>query len=62
MGTVRSALLALFGVCLGIVTTVLVMINGWGLKPQSWGWIIGVYLVGHMAAQVIIEASKHKED
>lgn len=19
----------------------LVMINGWGLEPQSWGWIIG---------------------
>jgi hypothetical protein len=28
-----------FGILMG--TGILVMIHGWGLEPQSWGWIIG---------------------
>jgi len=30
------------GVC---ITSILIMIHGWGLKPQSWSWIIGGYVV-----------------
>ena len=22
------------------LTTILIMLNGWGLQPRSWGWII----------------------
>jgi len=27
-----------------IAASVLSMIYGWGLKPKSWGWIIGGYV------------------
>jgi hypothetical protein len=34
-------------VCTGIIfgVSLLIMIHGWGLVPQSWGWIIGGYIV-----------------
>ena len=25
--------------------SILIMINGWGIEPQSWAWIIGGHLV-----------------
>lgn len=28
---------------------ILVMIFGWGLEPQSWGWIIGGTFFSHVA-------------
>ena len=34
-------LLSLAGFFFAIGLGVLIMINGWGLEPQSWGWIIG---------------------
>ena len=29
---------------LGIIIGVAVMINGWGLEVESWGWVIGGWL------------------
>ena len=43
------SILALYA--LGIVLTIMVMINGWGLEPKSWWWIIG----GGLALRFIIE-------
>lgn len=34
-------LLALAGYFVAMGLGVLVMLFGWGLQPQSWGWIIG---------------------
>lgn len=50
----RKFFVALFALCVSVVTTVLVMIKGWGLEPRSWFWIIGVYLIGQIFAQLII--------
>lgn len=43
-----------FGVCLSILVSILVMIKGWGLEPKSWWWIIGVYIVGNIVAHSIL--------
>lgn len=39
----------------------LVLINGWGLEPQSWGWIIGgtvASLILMALAQLAVAMSK----
>lgn len=54
MDKVRRFLIAFFGLTLSVILTVLVMINGWGLEPQSWWWIVGVGVFGQLATQIII--------
>lgn len=39
---IMSTMLSLF---LIFATSILVMINGWGLEPKSWGWIFSGYAV-----------------
>ena len=34
---------------LGIILSLAVMINGWGLEAESWGWIIG----GSLASTIL---------
>ena len=34
-------LLSVVGFAIAIAMGILVMIHGWGLEPQSWGWILG---------------------
>ena len=55
MNTLRKFLVTCFGLSLGIVITVLVMINGWGLEPKSWWWIIGAGFFGHLFAIIIAQ-------
>ena len=40
------ASLMTFGFCTGMLFTIsiLTMINGWGIEPDSWGWIIGGFV------------------
>jgi len=58
MKAMRSFLIGIFGLTIGITTSILVMTKGWGVEPKSWFWIVGVSLFGHLFAQVIIEAAK----
>ena len=44
-----------FGLCLAVVLSILVMIKGWGLEPKSYFWIIGVNIVGAIIAQLVIQ-------
>ena len=60
MDTFRRILLITFGVIFSIGLSILVCINGWGLVPQSWGWIIGIGFSGQVLAQIIIEVGKAK--
>lgn len=34
-------LLSLIGFLISIALGIAIMINGWGLEPVSWGWIVG---------------------
>jgi hypothetical protein len=38
---VSKLLSYMFLLCVMVGLSVLVMMYGWGLKPQSWWWIIG---------------------
>jgi hypothetical protein len=38
---VTKLLSYLFLMCLAVLTSVLVIMYGWGLQPKSWWWIIG---------------------
>jgi RsiW-degrading membrane proteinase PrsW (M82 family) len=62
MNGLQRFLLYIFGLTTSVVTTILVMKNGWGLEPKSWWWIIGVYYIGKTIALIIIEVSKQKGD
>jgi len=57
MDGLRKFLLACFGITVSLATMVLVMIKGWGVAPQNWWWIIGVYLIGNVVAQVIAQVA-----
>ncbi len=56
------AITAYIGVMVGL--SVLVMIHGWGLQPQSWWWIIGVGFGFNVIAGIVgnkIEPPKDTE-
>lgn len=50
----------LFTTALLVGNGVLVMVYGWGLKPQSWWWIVGGGVVAQTALRVI--ATKIEKD
>jgi len=58
MNGLRKFLVCVFGLAVSVATSILVMMKGWGLEPQSWWWIIGVSFFGHFFAQIIIEVAK----
>lgn len=37
-------------VALGMLLSIVVMINGWGLEVESWGWVIG----GSLASVILM--------
>jgi hypothetical protein len=59
MKTIASFLLGVMGIIIGIGCQALVMINGWGVQPKYWVWIIVIAFVGYTTAQVFIEVSKN---
>ena len=59
MNVIGRMLLCVFGITVAVTTSVMVMINGWGLEPRSWWWIIGATLVGHLIAQLIFTVAKN---
>ena len=58
MEELRKVLVLVFGLSIAVVTSIAVMMKGWGLQPQSWWWIIGMSLVGHIVAQIVIAVAK----
>lgn len=40
-GIMQKIIISLFGFIIAILLGIAVMIFGWGLKPESWWWIIG---------------------
>lgn len=58
MDALRSFMLGIAALIISIVTSVAVMMKGWGLEPKSWGWIIGVYLIGNIISLLFMAAAK----
>ena len=52
MDDVRKVIVVLIGVVATIAVNILVMMNGWGLDPKSWWWIIG----GGVGLRLLTEA------
>jgi hypothetical protein len=46
-----------FGLIIAIGIQILVMINGWGLEPKSWMWIILLGTFGNLAVHLAIAIS-----
>lgn len=47
-----------FAMFLTVILSIMVMIKGWGLEPQSWGWIIGVGFGAQLVIQLLVEIVK----
>lgn len=52
----NKLLAGLLVLALMVGLSVLVMINGWGLEPKSWWWIIGGGLFGNAFLRVMADA------
>ena len=61
----KNALIRFLLLCvtsiLALSLSILVMINGWGLEPKSWWWIIGVGYGGLIFIHIIVEICKVKK-
>lgn len=49
----KTFLALLMLLLLSVGLQILVMVNGWGLKPVSWGWIIGAGVFINAVIQTI---------
>ena len=58
MKSFRKFLVTILGIFVALLTSILVMIKGWGLKPHNWWWIIGVYLLGYIVSLLILGEAK----
>jgi hypothetical protein len=58
MDELKNCIIALLGLSIGVCTTIIVMIHGWGLEPKSWFYIFGVYYTGHFIAYLLHRLSK----
>ena len=45
-------------VVFSVALMILVMINGWGLQPKSWAWIIGAGVVGQVFVRLLLDVAK----
>ena len=62
MEALRKFIVKCFGTALLITLSILVMMKGWGLEPQSWWWIIGVGFFGNAMALAIYSIGDDKSD
>uniref|UniRef100_A0A6H1ZAA0 Uncharacterized protein n=1 Tax=viral metagenome TaxID=1070528 RepID=A0A6H1ZAA0_9ZZZZ len=58
----KDFLLIIVGFVVAVLTSILVMIHGWGLEPKSWWWIIGVSALGYTLSSLFMGAAKIKEN
>lgn len=62
MNAIRKLLVMMLAIAIGIGTSIAVCIKGWGLQPQSWWWIVGVYLIGQIVSLTIAEIAKRDDE
>lgn len=58
MEDVRRLVIIILGLATSIAASVLVMTQGWGLEPKSWGWILGVGFFGQIFAHALVALGK----
>jgi len=58
MNYLASFLLILCGIAIGITFSILVMIHGWGLKPVSYVWIIGIGLLAQITSVLMVDVGR----
>lgn len=49
-------LAGVFGFIVVMTISVLIMINGWGLEPKNWWWIVGMGLI-NIAISTLVQAA-----
>lgn len=54
----RKLVIQAGAIALSIWLSILVMEHGWGLKPVSWWWIIGVGVAGRFMAEILVQLGK----
>lgn len=59
MEAVKSLIIACVALVFAVVMQILVMINGWGMEPKSYFWIIGIGLGSSFMTQIFVEIAKH---
>lgn len=59
MEAVKSLIIACFALVFAVAMQILVMINGWGVEPKSYVWIVGVGLASGFVAQILIAIAKN---
>lgn len=57
VNSIGRLIIVLIGMSIMIGTSILVMIRGWGLEPQSWWYILGVGITGVFIGRLVIELS-----
>ena len=62
MDALKSFLVMLFGFSLAILISILVLMKGWGLEPQSWWWILGGGVCVRLIAEFISMVEKSKKN
>lgn len=58
MNVVSGILIMLLTLVISVGMQILVLINGWGMRPQSWWWILGVGFFGNVVLVTIGEIGK----
>jgi len=58
MEEIRKLVVVVAGYGVAMAIGVLVMVYGWGLHPQSWGWIIGGGVAVPVIARLAIACAK----
>ena len=58
MEYLKSFIIAIFGLCLAIGSSVLYLNYGFGVEPKNWLAIIGFGVLGQLLAQIIIKIAQ----
>jgi hypothetical protein len=57
---IKNLIIVILGLGISVYMSIIVMINGWGLEPKSYFWIIAVGVGGQLLAHLIIMLGKPK--
>jgi len=53
MKYLNAILFSIIALVLSVTFQILVMIHGWGLQPKSWMWILVIYPIAMIIANLI---------
>jgi len=62
MKAIRSFLLSIASIIISMITSIVVMIKGWGLEPESWNVIIIGSLFGYTVSAIFLYFAKEDTD